>query len=129
MRRPAGDGVAVLGAVDDVVPCLHHARALVVPLRAGSGTRLKILEAMAAGTPVISTPLGAAGIDAVDGAHLLLAETSAGLAEATVRVLTDDALARRLSEAARARVEEHYDWSVFAPTVAAVAGDLVRTGR
>lgn len=124
----ATGSVAVLGAVDDVLPSLHHARALVVPLRAGSGTRLKILEAMAAGTPVVSTPLGAAGIDAIDGEHLLLGEAPAELAAHTVRVLTDDALARRLSEAARALVEEHYDWSVFAPTVEAIVADLARTG-
>lgn len=121
----AGPQVAVLGEVDDVVPHLHRARAMVVPLRAGSGTRLKILEAMAAGTPVVSTPLGAAGIDAVDGEHLLLGDTPADLAAQTLRVLTDDALATRLSEAARALVEQRYDWKVFAPTVASVVGDLL----
>ena len=125
VHRLAGGGVTVPGAVDDVVACLHDARALVVPLRAGSGTRLKILEAMAAGTPVVSTPLGAAGIDAADGEHLLLAETPADLARATVQVLTDDALARTLSEAARTLVEERYDWHAFAPAVASAVADLV----
>jgi len=125
VRALAGAGVAVSGAVDDVLPCLHHARALVVPLRAGSGTRLKILEAMAAGTPVVSTPLGAAGIDAVDGEHLLLGESAADLAAQAVRVLIDDDLAERLSKAARALVEQRYDWGVFAPTVASVVADLV----
>lgn len=120
VRALEAGGVAVLGAVDEVLPCLHHARALVVPLRAGSGTRLKILEAMAAGTPVVSTPLGAAGIDAVDGEHLLLGESAAELADQAVRVLVDDALAARLSRAARALVEQRYDWGVFAPTVADV---------
>jgi glycosyltransferase involved in cell wall biosynthesis len=118
-------GVAVLGAVEEVLPCLHHARALVVPLRAGSGTRLKILEAMAAGTPVVSTPLGAAGIAADDGEHLLLGESPADLAAQAVRVLSDDALAQRLSKAARALVEERYDWGVFAPTVESLVADLV----
>ncbi len=124
VRALGGPGVDVMGEVDDILPSLHRARAMVVPLRAGSGTRLKILEAMAAGTPVVSTPLGAAGIDAVDGEHLLLAESAADLAAAAVRVLTDDALAIRLSEAARALVEERYDWQVFAPTVEAVVEDL-----
>ncbi len=118
-------GVAVLGAVEEVLPCLHHARALVVPLRAGSGTRLKILEAMAAGTPVVSTPLGAAGIDADDGEHLLLGESPADLAAQAARVLSDDALAQRLSKAARALVEERYDWGVFAPSVESFVADLV----
>jgi len=125
VRALEAEGVAVVGAVDDVVPCLHHARALVVPLRAGSGTRLKILEAMAAGTPVVSTPLGAAGIDAVDGEHLLLGDTPEDLARQAVRALTDDDLAQRVSTSARALVEERYDWCAFAPTVAGVVGDLV----
>lgn len=128
VRGLAGGGVTVAGAVDEVLPHLHAARALVVPLRAGSGTRLKILEAMAAGTPVVSTPLGAAGIDAVDGEHLLLGESPADLAAQTVRVLTDDALAQRLSSAARALVEQRYDWDAFATAVADVVGDVISPG-
>ena len=124
VRALEGGGVGVVGAVDAVLPCLHHARAVVVPLRAGSGTRLKILEAMAAGTPVVSTPLGAAGIDAVDGEHLLLGESAADLAAQTVRVLTDDDLAAGLSTAARALVEQRYDWGVLAPVVADVVHGL-----
>lgn len=124
VRALEGAGVAVVGAVDEVVHCLHHARVVVVPLRAGSGTRLKILEAMAAGTPVVSTPLGAAGIDAVDGEHLLLGESPADLAAQTVRVLTGDDLAAALSKAARALVEQRYDWDVFAPVVGGVVDDL-----
>lgn len=124
LRALEGAGVAVVGAVDEVVHCLHHARVVVVPLRAGSGTRLKILEAMAAGTPVVSTPLGAAGIDAVDGEHLLLGESPADLAAQTVRVLTGDDLAAALSKAARALVEQRYDWDVFAPVVGGVVDDL-----
>ncbi|MCB1016384.1 MAG: glycosyltransferase [Acidimicrobiales bacterium] len=125
VRALAAADVAVPGPVDDVVPCLHQARALVVPLRAGSGTRLKILEAMAAGTPVVSTPLGAAGIDAVDGEHLLLGDTPEDLARQAVRALTEDELAVRLSAAARSLVERRYDWNAFAPTVTGVVADLV----
>ena len=125
VRALAGDHVAVLGEVDSVLPYLHQAGAMVVPLHAGSGTRLKILEAMAAGTPVVSTPLGAAGIDAVDGRHLLLAETPADLAEQVVRVLTDEVLATGLSRAARTLVEERYDWSVSSATLQVLARDLL----
>ena len=64
-------------------------------------------------------------IDAEDGEHLLLGETPAELVAHAVRVLTDDALAERLSKAARALVEERYDWGVFAPTVESVVVDLV----
>ena len=105
-------GVEVVGDVEDVVPHLHAARVTVIPLRAGSGTRLKALEAMAAGVPVVSTRLGVAGLEVRDGEHVLLAESSAELADAAAAVLRDDALARRLAEAGRALVESRYDWPI-----------------
>ena len=89
------------------------------PLRAGAGTRLKVLEAMAAGVPVISTPFGVDGVDVRDGEHVLLAETPRELAAAAARVARDDALCRRLAERARRLVEERYDWrAATAPLVA-----------
>jgi polysaccharide biosynthesis protein PslH len=107
-------GVAVVGGVDDVVEHLHGARVLVLPLRAGSGTRLKVVEAMAAGLPVVSTPFGILGLDVEDGEEVLLGESPADLAAQTLRVLRDDDLARSLSRAGRALVERRYDWSIVA---------------
>jgi glycosyltransferase involved in cell wall biosynthesis len=125
MCAVAGPGVTVTGPVPAVLPHLHAARALVVPLRAGSGTRLKILEAMAAGTPVVSTPLGAAGIGARDGQELLLGETPADLAEQAARVLEDDDLAGALATAARRLVEERYDWTVVGEPLVALHRELL----
>jgi glycosyltransferase involved in cell wall biosynthesis len=105
-------GVEVAPDVDDVVPHLHAARVSIVPLRAGSGTRLKALEAMAAGVPVVSTALGVAGLEVRDGEHVLLAESPAELAEAASEVLRDASLGERLAEAGRALVESTYDWSL-----------------
>jgi len=105
-------GVEVAGEVEDVLPHLHAARVTVIPLRAGSGTRLKALEAMAAGVPVVSTRLGVAGLDVRDGEHVLLAESSTELADAAAAVLGDDALAGRLAGAGRQLVESRYDWSI-----------------
>src|SRR5690606_8058639 len=70
----ATPGVTVTGTVPDVRPWLQRATAVVIPLLSGGGTRLKILEAFSAGRPVISTTIGAAGLDAVDGDHLLIAD-------------------------------------------------------
>jgi glycosyltransferase involved in cell wall biosynthesis len=106
--------VEVTGTVPDVLPYLRAARVMVVPLRSGGGTRLKILEALAAGVPVVSTPLGAEGLELRDGEHLLVGETRADLAALTVRVIEDDALANRLSTAGRAHVERTYDWTALA---------------
>jgi glycosyltransferase involved in cell wall biosynthesis len=79
---------------------------------AGSGTRLKILEAMALGVPVVSTSKGAEGLDVTDGQHLLLADDPAEFAAKTAAILQDAALRERLTGQARQRVEQVYDWRV-----------------
>ncbi|HUP33402.1 MAG TPA: glycosyltransferase family 4 protein [Gaiellaceae bacterium] len=106
--------VRVTGEVPDVLPFLRRARSLVLPLRSGGGTRLKALEALAAGVPLVSTRFGVAGLDVRDGEHVLLGERPAELAAQALRVLEDDALAERLSTAGRRLVETRYDWSVVA---------------
>lgn len=108
----AGPHVELAGEVPDVLPELRAARAVVLPLRAGSGTRLKVLEAMAAGVPVVATPLAVAGIAVRDGEHALLGATPHELAAQVVRVCRDDALAQRLAHDARALAERTYDWSI-----------------
>jgi polysaccharide biosynthesis protein PslH len=127
VRRRAGPFVEVVGEVPEVMPYLRAARVLVVPLLAGSGTRLKILEAMAAGIPVVTTAVGAAGLDATPGRHLLIGDTPAELAEHAADVLTDGHLARSLSESARLLVESCYDWPVVAQPMLDLHADL--TGR
>lgn len=114
----AGGAVTISADVPDPVSHLHRARVTVMPLRAGSGTRLKVLEAFAAGTPVVATPLAVAGLGLVDGQHVLLGSTAADLAAQAGRVIADDALAGRLSSEGRRLVEEKYDWSqTLAPLV------------
>jgi glycosyltransferase involved in cell wall biosynthesis len=105
-----GNGVEVLGMVDDVGPYLDRAAAVVVPLRIGGGTRLKIVEALSKGKPVISTSLGAEGLDVVHDQHLLLADEPGEFARQTARVLADSELAARLGKAGRALMEEKYSW-------------------
>lgn len=114
LLRRASPEVELTGEVPEIGPYLHGARALVVPLRAGSGTRLKVLEAMAAGLPVASTPFGVAGLDVRDGEHVLLGRTSEELADQALRLIEDDELAGRLSRQARALVERRYDWPIVA---------------
>lgn len=111
----AAGGVAVTGRVDDVRPYVRRARAVVVPLMVGGGTRIKIFEALAAGRPVVSTTIGAEGLPVTHGRDILIADSAPDFAEAVVEVLTDDELARHLGEAGRALVEEAFDW----PRVAA----------
>jgi polysaccharide biosynthesis protein PslH len=129
VTRRAGPIVEVLGDVPEVLPHLRAARVLVVPLTAGSGTRLKILEAMAAGVPVVTTTVGVAGIAAVPGRDVLIGDSSADLAAQAARVLDDDDLARSLSTSARALVESRYDWRVVAEPMLELHAELGRPRR
>lgn len=104
----AEPGVTLAGRVPDVAPELARADVALVPMLSGGGTRIKILESFAYGVPVVSTTVGAEGIDVENGVHLLLADTPEGLAEACVRVLSDPELAGALAHRARRRYEERY---------------------
>jgi glycosyltransferase involved in cell wall biosynthesis len=106
----AGNGVEILGMVPEVGPYLESATAIVVPLRIGGGTRLKIVEALAKGKAVVSTSLGAEGIDVVHDQHLLIADEPEAFAREVERVLTDPQLAARLGQAGRQLMEERYSW-------------------
>ena len=103
-------GVVVAGGVPEVKPYLAEASILAVPLDAGGGTRLKILEAFAAGLPVVSTAVGAEGIEAREGEHFVQAERSQ-FANAMVRLLVEPDRGARMAVAARVLAREVYDWS------------------
>ncbi len=114
-------GVTVHPDVASTVPFLQAARVALVPLRIGSGSRLKALEAMAAGRPVVGTTIGLGGLAYEAGTHALVADDVAGLADATIRLLGDDALAAELAAAGRELVEARYRWD----RIAAAFADLV----
>lgn len=105
------DSVQLTGYVEDIRLAVAGSTVCVVPLRQGGGTRLKILEAMALGTPVVATAKGAEGLDVIDGEHLLIADEPEGFARAVVQLLQDPDLCSRLATEARSLVEERYDWA------------------
>lgn len=118
IRRWHGrDGVTVVGPVPDLRSYYHRHRVMVAPIRAGSGTRLKILEAFAAGVPVVSTALGAEGIAYEDGVHCLIRDEPASFGDAVVRLLEEDALCDRIAASARALSVERYDWRPVTETL------------
>jgi glycosyltransferase involved in cell wall biosynthesis len=100
--------------VPDVRPRLRAATASVVPLRVGGGTRLKILESMAAGTAVVSTSVGCEGLGLEADRHLVVADEPAAFAAGVIRVLRDPALRRRMERDAFDAVSARYDWSRMA---------------
>ena len=106
------DGVEVTGTVDDIRPFYAQALAAIVPLNFGGGTRLKILEAMAARVPVISTPLGAEGLDLTSGRDILLVSTNQDWDNAISTLLQGDT-AGAMMTAGRQITEKHYDWTML----------------
>lgn len=108
---PLDESIHLTGYVEDIRLPVAASAVCVVPLRQGGGTRLKILEAMALGTPVVATSKGAEGLAVVNGEHLLLADDPTAFAAATLRLLREPALRARLAANARRLVEERYDWS------------------
>ncbi len=121
--------VSVTGQVADTTPHYRDASVVVVPLRAGGGTRLKILEAMAFGRPVVSTTLGCEGLAAQDGEHILIADSPAALADAVIRLLNDRARRERLAHNARRLAEERYDWSMIGGKLLALYDRLLTARR
>jgi glycosyltransferase involved in cell wall biosynthesis len=106
-------GVTFSGYLPSIAPAVQASWGTVIPLRVGGGTRLKILESMALGTPVIATRKGAEGLDVEDGKDILLADTPEELTDAICQLFDDPALRARLSAAGRATVERQYDWAII----------------
>lgn len=110
-------GITVTGTVDDVRPYYHDALAVLVPLRVGSGTRLKVLEAMAAGTPVVSTTLGAEGLATKDGENIFIADSPVQMADRVAALKADSPEWQRVAANARVLVRTRYDWSIIGETL------------
>jgi glycosyltransferase involved in cell wall biosynthesis len=105
------DSVDWIGEVEDVAPEYHQSGVCVVPLRLGSGTRLKVLEAMSFGNPVVSTSLGAEGIKAARDSELSIADVPSEFASLVVSLMKDKGRFDTIRRAARLRVERDYDWN------------------
>lgn len=122
---PAPAGVGYAGRVADVRPVMARAGVVVVPLRSGSGTRLKILEALAMGKAVVSTSVGAEGLDVTDGQDILIRDDADGFAAAVAQVLSDADVRERLGAAGRLLVEQSYRWEA---TIEAIEAALQAEG-
>jgi glycosyltransferase involved in cell wall biosynthesis len=107
------DRIRVPGFVEDVRPYFAKATAYVCPIRFGGGTRLKVLDALATGVPLIGTSFACSGLSLKDGEHVLLAETPEDFVHQIDRVLSKAALRIRLAMAGRQIVEQLYSWSVI----------------
>ncbi|HOY08700.1 MAG TPA: glycosyltransferase family 4 protein [Candidatus Omnitrophota bacterium] len=124
-RLAAQDGsITVTGFVDDVRAYIEKAEVFVVPLRIGSGTRLKILEAMAMKKAVISTAVGCEGLAVRDQENICIADDALTFARRVVELLDDEKARKRLEENGRALIEKEYSWDVIGDKIAAVVDEL-----
>lgn len=128
IRSLGSDNVVVTGTVDDVRPYYNRALVSVVPLRVGGGTRLKVLEAMAAGTPVVSTALGAEGLTVTHGKDILIADSAEAMADAVVTMQTGSPERREMVANARKLVETRYDWTVVGAILLRLHAEQVAMG-
>jgi glycosyltransferase involved in cell wall biosynthesis len=108
---PTVDHVRFTGYLEDIRPAVAGSWACIVPLRVGGGTRFKILEAMALGTPVVSTLKGAEGLDVEPGKHILIADTPEEFAMQTVSLLRNPELRNMIATNAAFLVNEKYEWT------------------
>lgn len=115
LQKYAGERVVFTGTVEDVRPHLSRSAICVVPVRVAGGSRIKILEAMAAGLPVVSTPEGAEGLEVVPGEHVLIARTADEFGKCVIQLLNDRSLVESLTVKARGLVRDRYDWEGIAP--------------
>ena len=107
---PHAERIDVKGYVENLDTVLDETAVFVVPLLSGAGMRVKILDAWSSGLPVVSTAVGAEGMEYRNGDNLLIADEAQEFAEAVLRVLGDSELAKRIGEAGRSTVEQSYDW-------------------
>ena len=107
------DLIHVTGRVEDVRPYYQKSTVCIIPLRAGGGTRLKILESMALGRPVVSTSIGCEGIDIQDGENILIGDDPQSFARQTILLLEDAQTRQTITSQARQFVVDHYDWDAI----------------
>lgn len=119
--------IKVMGAIEDIRDAFATAHVLLAPIRSGKGTRYKVLEAMITGTPVVATTLASEGLDLTDGKNVLIADSSADLAKATVKLLKDKNLQKKLGEAGEKIVREGYSWDTIAKELDSVYKEFKNT--
>ncbi|MCG3121017.1 MAG: hypothetical protein ALAOOOJD_03951 [bacterium] len=118
------DNIEIAGYVDDVRPYIKRASLFIAPMRCGSGTKIKVLNAMAMGKAIITTAIGAEGIKAIPGRDFILADTAKEFAEQTLHLLLHPEIAKIMGQNAREIIEQTYDWRVIGQTMDVIYKDL-----
>jgi polysaccharide biosynthesis protein PslH len=118
------DSITVSGHVEDIRDAYRKAHVLLAPVRSGKGTRFKVLEAMATGTPIVATPLCVEGLAVVPNKHVIISSTAEGLADKTVDLLQNKDLQKKLAENGKKLVSAQYDWKAISKELDRTYQDL-----
>ncbi len=121
---PSEANIDLAGHVEDIRGLIGSAAVAIAPLWSGGGTRLKILEAMAIGTPVVATTKGAEGLEVMNGEHLFISDDPVGFSENVVELLKDAGLRQRMADCAKLLVKENYSWEHTGPVYVRLAESL-----
>jgi glycosyltransferase involved in cell wall biosynthesis len=128
-RLAEGPGIHVTGTVDDVRTYYAQSKVAVAPYRYGEGTKIKVVEALTCGTPLVSTAVGCQGLDVEDEENIVIANTETDFCNRVVELLRDPGRARRLAAAGRKLVEEKYTWKRLISDLQPKLQDLVRRSK
>ncbi|OGV91172.1 hypothetical protein A3A66_01055 [Microgenomates group bacterium RIFCSPLOWO2_01_FULL_46_13] len=121
--------ITVRGDIEDIRLAYSQADVLLAPIRSGKGTRYKVLEAMATGTPIVATSLAVEGIGVDPNSHVLVGDTAEELASLTVKALTDDRLRETLAKNSKALVEKKFNWATISYELDRVYSEVGKTNR
>jgi len=122
-------GITVTGRVDEVIPWLHKAKIFICPIRLGKGFRGKVLEAMAAGLPVVSTSLGAEGLPVEDGKNILIGNDPETFTNNVIKLFKDSELRQKVRVTGRKLIEEKFSWQAGVKVLEGIMEDVARSKR
>lgn len=125
LKKRSSSQVEITGRVEDMRPFIEQGQVVIAPLLVGGGTRVKILEAQAMGKPVVSTSLGAEGLDLKDGESVLIADQADHFANRVVDVLTDSKLSWRIAHNGRNHAVQHFDWNRIGERLSAILQERI----
>jgi glycosyltransferase involved in cell wall biosynthesis len=123
---PLQEGVELTGYIEDIRSAVTMCSVCIVPIRIAGGQRMKILEAMALGTPVVSTSKGAEGLDVTHGEHVLIADKPEEFAKAVLDLLRNESLRIKITQHARILIEEKYNWENILPQFQSIVENVIQ---
>jgi glycosyltransferase involved in cell wall biosynthesis len=123
------DDIEITESIEDARDAYLSSTVMVAPIRGAGGTRLKILEAMAAGLPIVSTSTGVAGLGLKKGKHVLVSDSMSGLAEQAIKIIRDKKMAEKMGKEAQKFVRDNFDWKAITKLHKPIYNGIMRKSK